>query len=203
MINVDMACGEKIPEEILSALTDETIKKFTFNAQFERVVLSKFLGFPKAKYLNPNSWYCTMVWCATFGLPLSLEKVGEVLGLEKQKLSEGKNLINLFCKPCEPNLINGGQTRNFPASYPEKWEQFKAYNKRDVETEMEIQKKICAFPVLDSEWDHYHLDQVINDMGIALDMDFVEHAILCDEINTEQAQIKAKDIRIMGIWRYG
>lgn len=127
-----------MPLEIIDALTDETVKKFAFNAQFERVCLSRFLGFPTGSYLSPDSWYCTMVWAATLGLPLSLEKVGEVLGLEKQKLTIGKELIRYFCKPCEPTAMNGGRTRNLPIHAKEKWAQFKAYNKRDVETEMGI-----------------------------------------------------------------
>ncbi|MDD4291036.1 MAG: DNA polymerase [Clostridia bacterium] len=191
---IDIASGEKIPSEIISALTDKTVKKYAFNAQFERVCLSRFLGYPTGEYLKPESWYCTMVWAATLGLPLSLEKVGEVLGLEKQKLTVGKELIRFFCKPCELNLVNGGRTRNYPSYNRERWEQFKAYNKRDVETEMEIQKRLSAFPVLESEWDNYHIDQRINDLGIALDTDFVEHAIKCDEVNTGISQEKAKTL---------
>lgn len=189
---IDVACGERIPPEIINALTDNTIKKFAYNAQFERVCLSKFLGYPSGKYINPESWYCTLVWAATLGLPLSLEKVGEVLGLEKQKLTVGKELIRYFCKPCEPSIANGQRERNLPRHDPKKWETFKAYNKRDVETEMAIQKRLSVFPVLDREWDNYHLDQRINDYGIALDMDFVEHAIHCDEVNTGISTEKAK-----------
>lgn len=191
---IDIANGEKVPLEIIDALTDETVKKFAFNAQFERVCLSRFLGFPTGSYLSPDSWYCTMVWAATLGLPLSLEKVGEVLGLEKQKLTIGKELIRYFCKPCEPTAMNGGRTRNLPIHAKEKWAQFKAYNKRDVETEMGIQHKISVFPVLDSEWENYHLDQRINDLGIELDMDFVAHAICCNETNSGLAEDKARDI---------
>lgn len=189
---IDVACGERIPPEIINALTDNTIKKFAYNAQFERVCLSKILGYPSGKYINPESWYCTLVWAATLGLPLSLEKVGEVLGLEKQKLTVGKELIRYFCKPCEPSIANGQRERNLPRHDPKKWEAFKAYNKRDVETEMAIQKRLSVFPVPDREWDNYHLDQRINDYGIALDMDFVEHAIHCDEVNTGISTEKAK-----------
>lgn len=189
---IDMAQGEKLPPEIIAALTDTAVRKYAYNAQFERVCLSRLLGYPTGKYIEPQSWYCTMVWAATLGLPLSLEKVGEVLGLEKQKLSVGKELIRYFCRPCEPSSSNGGRTRNFP--YPDrgKWATFKAYNKRDVETEMEIQRRLSAFPVSEREWENYHLDQRINDYGIALDMDFVEHAIRCDEVNTGSATEKAK-----------
>lgn len=191
---IDIANGEKIPAEVIAALTDETVKKYAFNAQFERVCLSRFLGYPKGEYLSPDSWYCTMVWSATLGLPLSLEKVGEVLGLKEQKLSVGKDLIRFFCKPCEPTYANGGRTRNRPYHARDKWETFKAYNKRDVESEMAIQRKITMFPVLDTEWENYHLDQRINDMGIALDMDFVDHAISCDETSSRRAEERAKTL---------
>lgn len=191
---IDIANGEKIPAEVIAALTDESVKKYAFNAQFERVCLSRFLGYPKGEYLSPDSWYCTMVWSATLGLPLSLEKVGEVLGLKEQKLSVGKDLIRNFCKPCEPTYANGGRTRNRPYHARDKWETFKAYNKRDVESEMAIQRKIAMFPVLDTEWENYHLDQRINDMGIALDMDFVDHAISCDETSSRRAEERAKTL---------
>ena len=191
---IDIANGEKIPAEVIAALTDESVKKFAFNAQFERVCLSRFLGYPKGEYLLPDSWYCTMVWSATLGLPLSLEKVGEVLGLKEQKLSVGKDLIRFFCKPCEPTYANGGRTRNRPYHARDNWETFKAYNKRDVESEMAIQRKIAMFPVLDTEWENYHLDQRINDMGIALDMDFVDHAISCDETSSRRAEERAKTL---------
>ena len=191
---IDIANGEKIPAEVIAALTDETVKKYAFNAQFERVCLSRFLGYPKGEYLSPDSWYCTMVWSATLGLPLSLEKVGEVLRLKEQKLSVGKDLIRYFCKPCEPTYANGGRTRNRSYHARDKWETFKAYNKRDVESEMAIQRKIAMFPVLDTEWENYHLDQRINDMGIALDMDFVDHAISCDETSSRRAEERAKTL---------
>lgn len=191
---VDIANGEKIPSEIVNAIYDETVMKFAYNAQFERVCLSRFLGMPTGQYLEPSSWYCTMVWCATLGLALSLEKVGELLKIDKQKLSVGKDLIRYFCKPCEPTIANGGRTRNLPRHAPEKWELFKQYNKRDVEAEQAIKNKISVFPVSDYEWDNYHLDQKINDLGIALDMNFVEHAIKCDEENTSSAEEKAKEI---------
>ena len=179
---IDLACGEKIPPLIISALSDPTITKWAFNAQFERICLSRFLGFPTGTYLDPSGWHCTMVWSATLGLPLSLEGVGSVLGLEKQKLQEGKNLIKYFCVPCAATKANGGRRRNLPQHDTEKWELFKAYNKRDVETEMGIQEKLSKFPVSDTEWDNYRLDQIINDRGITLDMDFVKQAICCDEV---------------------
>ena len=185
---IDLACGEKIPAEIVDALSDESVTKWAFNAQFERVCLSNYLD----TWLSPDSWHCTMVWSATLGLPLSLEGVGAVLGLEKQKLTEGKNLIKYFCVPCAPTKTNGGRTRNLPQHDMEKWEQFKAYNLRDVETEMSIQKKLSRFPVPDFIWDEYHLDQEINDRGIGLDMTLVEQAIAIDSISrknlTQQIQ---------------
>ena len=185
---IDIACSEKIPAEIVDALSDESVIKWAFNAQFERVCLSNYLD----TWLSPDSWHCTMVWSATLGLPLSLEGVGTVLGLEKQKLTEGKNLIKYFCVPCAPTKTNGGRTRNLPHHDMEKWEQFKAYNLRDVETEMSIQKKLSRFPVPDFIWDEYHLDQGINDRGIGLDMTLVEQAISIDSISrknlTQQIQ---------------
>lgn len=172
---VDIASGEKLPQEIISALTDPNVIKHAFNAQFERTCLSKHLGI----HLSPESWQCTMVWAATLGLPLSLEGVGAVLGLEKQKLKEGKDLIRYFCIPVKNK--DGSFTRHFPTDAPHKWASFKAYNLRDVETELAIQQKLSKFPVPETEWQNYHLDQHINDRGIMLDMDFVKHAILCDE----------------------
>lgn len=133
---IDLACGEKIPKELLLALKDENVIKWAFNATFERICLSRFLGYPTGEYLNPESWRCSMIWSATMGLPLSLEGVGAVLGLEKQKLSEGKDLIKYFCQPCAPTKANGQRTRNRPFHAPDKWATFKKYNIRDVETEM-------------------------------------------------------------------
>jgi len=183
---VDLVSGEKIPKKILDALTDENITKWAFNAQFERVCLSRYLGYPFGYYLNPSSWKCSMVWSAYMGLPLSLEGVGAVLGLEKQKLTEGKDLIRYFCVPCAPTKSNGGRTRNLPSNDEEKWQRFKAYNKRDVETEMQIQQRLIKFPVPEEIWDEYHLDQEINDRGIKVDMDFVKQAIAMDEISHEK-----------------
>lgn len=178
---VDLAKGEKIPEEIIRALTDNSIKKYAYNAVFERVCLSKYLGYPVGLYLSPAAWFCDMIHAAYLGLPFSLESVGTVLGLEKQKLSSGKELIRYFCIPQTPKKSNNFRTRNHFYDDSEKWEMFKTYNKRDVETEMEIHNRLEKFPVPDAEWDNYHLDQRINDYGIMLDMDFVEHAIKCDE----------------------
>lgn len=183
---VDLVNGEKIPKKILDALTDENITKWAFNAQFERICLSRYLGYPCGYYLNPSSWKCSMVWSAYMGLPLSLEGVGAVLGLEKQKMTEGKDLIRYFCVPCAPTKSNCGRTRNMPSDDEEKWQRFKAYNKRDVETEMQIQQRLIKFPVPEEIWDEYHLDQEINDRGIKVDMDFVKQAIIMDDISHEK-----------------
>ena len=177
---IDLACGEKIPSEVLSALEDETVTKWAFNANFERICLSHFLGYPTGDYLKPDSWKCSMVWAAYMGLPLSLEGAGAVLGLEKQKLSEGKDLIKYFCQPCAPTKSNGQRTRNLPKHSPDKWLAFKRYNIRDVETEMSIQARLSKYPVPDSVWEEYHLDQEINDRGVGLDMELVRQAIQMD-----------------------
>ncbi len=177
---VDLACGETIPANVVAALTDVTVTKWAFNATFERICLSRYLGYPTGDYLEPDSWRCSMIWAATMGLPLSLEGVGAVLGLEKQKLTEGKELIKYFCQPCAPTKSNGQRTRNLPAHAPDKWLAFKKYNIRDVETEMSIQTRLAKYPVPDIVWDEYHLDQEINDRGVALDMELVRQAIQMD-----------------------
>ena len=177
---IDLACGEQIPKEVLLALEDETVIKWAFNATFERICLSRFLGYPTGEYLDPESWRCSMIWAATMGLPLSLEGVGAVLGLEKQKLSEGKDLIKYFCQPCAPTKTNGQRTRNRPFHAPDKWAMFKKYNIRDVETEMGIQQRLAKFPVPVQVWDEYHMDQEINDRGVRLDMELVAAAIEMD-----------------------
>lgn len=194
---VDLAQGETIPDTVVSALTDETVTKWAFNAQFERVCLSRYLRDKginvnpgktvksEGLFLNPCSWHCTMIWSATLGLPMSLESVGAVLGLDKQKLTSGKNLIKYFCLPCNPTKVNGGRTRNKYFHDKEKWEQFKSYNKRDVEVELSIQEKLSLFPVPDFLWQEFYLDQTINDRGIEIDPLFVESAIKLDlEVKT-------------------
>lgn len=192
VVVVDIANGEEIPSDIIKALFDESVIKWAFNAQFERVCLSRWLGLQKGQYLTPSAWRCTMVWAATLGLPLSLEGVGAVLGLEKQKMSEGKNLIRYFCVPCTPSKSNGGRKRNLPQHDKDKWNLFIAYNNRDVETELAIQQKLFKFPVLEMEWANYCLDQIINDRGIALDMEFVQKAVNCDEEFKVENIAKAK-----------
>ena len=195
VVVIDLVQGETFPEEILDALTDEQITKWAFNANFERVCLSEYLRrfYPEkfvsysipedsvGNYLDPSSWKCSMVWSAYMGLPLSLAGAGAVLGLEEQKLTEGKELIRYFCVPCKPTKVNGGRTRNMPQHDTSKWEMFKKYNKRDVKVEMSIQDRLRKFPVPDFVWEEYHLDQEINDRGIALDMDVVTNAITFDE----------------------
>lgn len=184
---IDLASGEIIPEEILSALSDESIEKWAFNANFERVCLSRFLG----KRLKPQGWHCTMIWAAYLGLPLSLEKAGEVLKLDKQKMNEGKALIRYFSIPCKSTKTNGMRTRNLPHHDLEKWSTFKEYNQRDVETEMEIKKKLSAFPMPQSEWENYWVDQNINDRGILIDEVLVDSAIKFDEILRDENMDRA------------
>ncbi|WP_195445566.1 DNA polymerase [Peptoniphilus harei] len=187
---IDLANGEIIPEEILSALSDESIEKWAFNANFERVCLSRFLG----ERLKPQGWYCTMIWSAYLGLPLSLEKVGEVLKLDKQKMNEGKGLIRYFSIPCKPTKTNGMRTRNLPHHDLEKWSTFKEYNQRDVETEIAIKKKLSAFPMPRSEWENYWIDQNINDRGILIDEVLVDSAIKFDEILREENMDRAIEL---------
>ena len=183
---VDLAMGEKIPEDIVAALKDDSVIKWAYNATFERIALSIYF----MEWLEPTSWHCTMVWSATLGLPLSLEGVGAVLGLEKQKLKEGKSLIKYFCCPCLPTKANGERTRNLPEHNMDKWQQFKDYNLRDVETEIAIQTKLAKFPVPESIWEEYRLDQEINDRGIGIDSEFVDNAIKLDE--KVKAELKSK-----------
>ena len=167
---IDLANGERIPEDILAALTDDSVIKWAHNVSFERVCLSRFLGMPTGTYLSPASWRCSMVWSAYLSLPQSLKEVGAVLNMSKQKLTEGKELIRFFCT---------GQ--HSAADDPERWAQFKAYNKRDVETEMEIQRRLSRFPVPDAVWEEFILSEEINDRGVMVDMDFVRNAIRLEE----------------------
>ena len=188
VIVYDLACSDVIPDEILAALSDPGIIKWAYNASFERVCISIWLrrNYPQyfsGDYINPSSWKCSMVWAAYNGLPFGLERVGAALGLEQQKLKEGRDLIRYFCNPCKPTKSNGGRTWNLPEHAPEKWELFKKYNQRDVEVEMQIQERLKNYPVPDFIWDEYHLDQVINDRGIMIDRELVEQAIKIDEIS--------------------
>lgn len=191
---VDLTLGDTIPDDVLSALEDERVIKTAFNANFERVCLSRFLGYRTGEYLEPESWHCTMVWSAYMGFPLSLQGVGAVLKLDKQKLTEGKELIKYFCSPCAATKSNGGRTRNLPKDAPEKWELFKSYNKRDVEVEMAIQESLSKFPVPEEVWTEYHLDQEINDRGVRLDLELVDSAIALDAETKESLISAMKDI---------
>ena len=205
---VDLASGETLPEEVLAALSNETVTKWAFNSNFERVCLSEWLrrnhpeyfssysvpGDTVGDYLDPRGWKCSMVWSAYMGLPLSLAGAGAVLGLEEQKLKEGKDLIRYFCVPCKATKANGGRTRNLPEHDREKWERFKSYNQRDVEVEMSIQEKLRNFPVPDFVWEEFWLDQEINDRGILLDIDMVENAILLDGISKDKLSDSMKKI---------
>ncbi|HCH67540.1 MAG TPA: hypothetical protein DEV98_02660 [Clostridiales bacterium] len=191
---VDLASGEKISPHILSALEDKTVIKCAFNANFERICLSRLLGYETGHYLSPVSWHCTMVWSAYMGLPLSLQGCGAVLRLDRQKLTEGKELIRYFCVPCQPTKANGGRTRNRPGDAPEKWARFKIYNARDVETEAEIQQKLSRFPVPEEIWDEYCIDQKINDTGVALDMTLVREAIAMDGVSGHELSDAMKSL---------
>ena len=193
----DLANNDTIPDEILAALSDNNVTKYAYNASFERICLSEWLkryhpehfksygteGDPVQEYLDPVGWKCTLVWAAYNGLPLGLDRVGAVLGFEEQKLKEGKELIKYFCCPCKPTKANGGRTWNLPFHAPEKWELFKKYNARDVQVELQIQERLSKYPVPDSLWEEYHLDQEINDRGIMVDQEMVSQALRIDEIS--------------------
>jgi len=206
---VDLAQGETIPEEILEALTDDSITKWAFNANFERVCLSRYLtdlgrsldpfhehhplSQDCARFLNPAGWKCSMVWSAYMGLPLSLEGVGAVLNLDNQKMKEGRDLIRYFCVPCKETKTNGGRTRNLPRHAPDKWNLFKSYNKRDVEVEMAIQERLQKYPVPDQVWEEYHQDQEINDRGIAIDLELARQAVAMDTKSRESLMTALKE----------
>jgi len=206
---VDLAQGESIPEEILDALTDDTVTKWAFNANFERVCLSRHLtdlgrsldpfhdqhplSQECARFLNPAGWKCSMVWSAYLGLPLSLEGVGAVLNLDYQKMKEGRELIRYFCVPCKETKTNGGRTRNLPQHALDKWNLFKSYNKRDVEVEMAIQQRLQKYPVPEKVWEEYHLDQEINDRGIAIDLELARQAVALDAQSRESLMAALKE----------
>ena len=206
---IDLAQGETIPEEILDALTDDTVTKWAFNANFERVCLSRYLtdlgrsldpfhdrhplSQECARFLNPAGWKCSMVWSAYMGLPLSLEGVGAVLKLDNQKLKEGRDLIRYFCVPCKETKTNGGRTRNLPRHAPDKWALFKSYNKRDVEVEVAIQQRLKHFPVPEQVWEEYHLDQEINDRGIGIDLELARQAVAMDARSRESLMAALKE----------
>lgn len=206
---IDLAQGETIPEEILDALTDDTVTKWAFNANFERVCLSRYLtdlgrsvdpfqdqhplSQECARFLSPAGWKCSMVWSAYMGLPLSLEGVGAVLNLDNQKMKEGRDLIRYFCVPCKETKTNGGRTRNLPQHALDKWDLFKSYNKRDVEVEMAIQQRLQKYPVPEQVWEEYHLDQEINDRGIAIDLELAKQAVALDTKSRESLMAAPKE----------
>lgn len=206
---IDLAQGETIPEEILDALTDDAVTKWAFNANFERVCLSRYLtdlgrsldpfqdrhplSQECARFLNPAGWKCSMVWSAYLGLPLSLEGVGAVLNLDNQKMKEGRDLIRYFCVPCKETKTNGGRTRNLPQHAMDKWKLFKSYNKRDVEVEMAIQQRLQKYPVPEQVWEEYHLDQEINDRGIAIDLELAKQAVALDAKSRESLMAALKE----------
>lgn len=186
---VDLAQGEPLPGFLVDVIKSDDVIKYAYNSTFERVCLSRHLGLEKGKYLSPDCWRCTMTWSAYLGLAFSLKQVGEILRLDKQKLNEGKDLIKYFCVPCRPTSKNGYRTRNYYYHDKEKWELFKKYNIRDVETEMAIQERISKYPVPDFVWDEYHLSETINDRGVLVDETLVDNAIDFDE-KTRNLNIK-------------
>ena len=202
----DLACGDTVPDEIICALSDNSVIKTAYNAAFERICLSVWLrkyypqhfktysipGDPVRNYLDPSSWRCTLVWAAYNGLPLGLEKVGAVLGFEAQKLKEGKDLIKYFCCPCKPTKKNGGRTWNLPHHDPDKWALFKRYNERDVLVELQIQERLKNYPVPDFVWEEYCLDQEINDRGIMIDQEMVTQALRIDELSKTDLSARLK-----------
>lgn len=205
---LDLTAGDTVPKDVLDALTDETVTKWAFNASFERICLSAYLRkyYPERfvtysipedsvrNYLDPASWRCSMIWSAYLGLPLSLKGVGEALDLEEQKMAEGKELLRYFCTPCKPTKANGGRKRNLPSDAPDKWEIFKKYNRRDVEVEMSIKKHLRNFPVPESVWEEYHIDQEINDRGILVDLEMAEQAIAIDSRSRASLTEKLKKL---------
>ena len=187
---IDIAQGEELPGEVADAIFDDSVVKTAFNANFERTCLSKHFG----RYIPPDSWHCSAVQAAMLALPRSLEDVGAVLGLDEQKMKEGKELIRYFCVPCKPTKANGGRRRNLPCHAPEKWELFKAYCMRDVDVEKSIRRKLYKFPVTESEMELYRLDQRINDRGVLVDMGLVRQAVKCERLHKEVVTKRAYEL---------
>ena len=187
---IDLAQGEKLPAEVEEAIFDVSVTKTAYNANFERTCLSKYFG----RYIPPESWHCSAVQAAMLALPRSLEDVGRVLGLDEQKMKEGKELIRYFCVPCKPTKANGGRTRNLPCHAPEKWELFKTYCKRDVDVEKSIRRKLHNFPIPESEMELYRLDQRINDRGVLVDMELVRNAVSCERLHKEIVTKRAYEL---------
>lgn len=186
---IDLTRGERIPKEIVDALSNPSITKWAYNASFERVALSAFLGMPTGTYLDPEGWKCSMVWAATLGLPMGLAKVGEVLALDKQKMSEGRDLIRKFCIP---NKKTG--ERLMPEEAPDDWETFRSYNIRDVETEMGIQRRISAFPCSEELWQEYWIDQRINDRGVEVDLTLAKNAVEMSGVLSQDLKERLRDL---------
>ena len=186
---IDLTRGDSIPKEIVKALSDKSVAKWAYNANFERVALSRFLGMPTGQYLDPEGWKCSMVWAATLGLPMGLDKVGEVLALDKQKMSEGRDLIRKFCIPDKKT----GQ-RVMPEEFPGDWETFRRYNIRDVETEMGIQRRISAFPCSEELWQEYWIDQRINDRGVEVDLTLAESAVEMSGVLSQDLKERMRDL---------
>jgi DNA polymerase len=188
---IDLAAGEKLSDELIAVICNNAVTKWAHNASFERICLSAYFH---VHYLDPSSWRCSMIWAAYLSMPLSLEQVGTILHLDKQKMSEGKDLVCYFCLPCKPTKANHGRTRNLPKDDPASWAVFKAYNKRDVESEMEIMNKLSRFPVPEFVWHEYNIDQQINDRGILIDLDLAKSAITLDKISRDQLMTKLQQI---------
>lgn len=188
---LDADAGELIPAEVLAALADPGVIKHAFNASFERVCLSRLLGLPAGTFLDAESWRCTMVHCACLGLPLSLEDAGQALGLDRKKLSEGKELIRRFCIPCpqDATLFSAGCERHRASDSPGQWKLFMEYNRRDVEAEMEIQARLSRYPLPDFLWEEYRIDQRINDRGALVDLDLARSAIAMDTVSRAELML--------------
>lgn len=187
---IDVANGEEPPKEFMEMLFDDTVTKIAFNANFERTCFSNYYQHS----FRPEAWRCTAVQAAMLALPLSLEGVGAVLGLDKQKMTEGKELIKYFCNPCKATKSNGGRTRNLPKDAPEKWRQFKTYCIRDVDVEKQIRQRLDKFSIPKREQEIYCLDQRINDRGIMVDRNLVNHAVACDLLYKETATARAYEL---------
>ena len=187
---IDLASGETLPKEVISALEDPGIIKVAYNAQFERVCLSRYLGY----WLDPRQWRCTMVMAAYLTLPGRLADAAVALGTTEKKMEEGKDLIRYFSVPCKPTKTNGGRTRNLPADAPEKWAVYRQYNAQDVETERAIRKALEKYPLPEQEWELYALDQQINDRGVRVDKKLVKNAIAVDAVFAQAAYQRAKEL---------
>ena len=187
---VDLACGEELPQEVLDAIDDPNVIKWAWNAQFERTCIGHYLG----RVLSPDSWRCSMVQAASLSLPLSLKEAAKALKTGEQKDKAGENLIRYFSVPCKPTKSNGGRTRNLPEHNPEGWQQFKDYCMQDVRTERDIRKRLEVFPLMEHEWDYYHMDQRINDRGVLIDKKLVEQAIACDLMLSDAMTKKAYEL---------